>query len=173
MHIFSFSFVHFWSSVPLGVWGTYKKLEHTTHTLYIRSYSTVRRGGSREARDFWWGRDKWCGKQHRGVGKVLAKGRATTETQQGEIDRSVHTFLYHPAGLPLFPAHFGVTTNYIVSLKNWSPNKRRSSVILKESKNVNYIIFFDFLTGMKIVVPENFNFQYPNNFLSIIFFGWG
>ena len=105
MHIFSFSFVHFWSSRPLGVWGTHKKLERTTHTLYIRLYSTVRRGGS-------------C------VGKVLAKGRATSETQQGEIDRSVHTSLYHPARLPLCPAHFGVATNYIVS-----PKKRRSSVV--------------------------------------------
>ena len=65
---------------------------------------------------------------HHGVGKVLAKGRATSETQQGEIDRSVHTSLYHPARLPLCPAHFGVETNYIVSPKNLSPNNRRSSV---------------------------------------------
>ena len=67
-------------------------------------------------------------RHHHGVGKVLAKDRATCETQQGEIDRSVHTSLYHPARLPLCPAHFGVATNYIVSPKNWSPNKRRSSV---------------------------------------------
>ena len=72
---------------------------------------------------------QWCGKQHHGVGKVLAKGRATSETQQGEKDRSVHTSLYHHAGLPLCPAHFGVVTNYIVSPKNWSPKNRRSSVI--------------------------------------------
>ena len=65
------------------------------------------------------------------VGKVLAKGRTTSETQQGEIDRSVHTSLYHPARLPLYPAHFGVATNYIVSPKNWSLNKRRSSVFSK------------------------------------------
>ena len=42
MNIFSFSFVHFQSSRPLGVSGTHKKLERTTHTLYIRLYSTVR-----------------------------------------------------------------------------------------------------------------------------------
>ena len=131
MHIFSFSFVHFWSLRPLGVWGTHKKLERTTHTLYIRLYSTVRRGGSgcrrrRAAVRLW----QWCGKHHHGVVKVLAKGRATSETQQGEIDRSVHTSLYRPARLPLCPAHFGVTTNYIVSPKNWSPNNRRSSVLL-------------------------------------------
>ena len=69
------------------------------------------------------------GKHHHGVVKVLAKGRATSETQQGEIDRSVHTFLYYPARLPLCPAHFGVATNYIVSPKNRSPNNRRSSVL--------------------------------------------
>ena len=45
-----------------------------------------------------------------GVVKVLAKGRATSETQQGEIDHSVHTSLYRPARLPLCPAHFGVAT---------------------------------------------------------------
>ena len=65
---------------------------------------------------------------HQGVVKVLAKGRATSETQQGEIDRSVHTPLYRPVRLPLCPAHFGVTTNYIVSPKNRSPNNRRSSL---------------------------------------------
>ena len=68
-------------------------------------------------------------KQNHGVGKVLAKGRATSETQQGEIDRSVHTSLYHPARLPLCPAHFGVTTNYIVS-----PKKRRSSVFMNRNE---------------------------------------
>ena len=73
---------------------------------------------------------QWCGKQHHGVGKVLAKGRATSETQQGEIDRSVHTSLYRPARLPLCPAHFGVVTNYTVSPMNWSPNNRRSSVFV-------------------------------------------
>ena len=123
MHIFPFSIVHFWSSRPLGVWGTHKQLERTTHTLYIRVYTrlldvaaTVRP----------W---QWRGKQHYGVGKVLAKGRATSETQQGKIDCSVHKSLYHLARLPLCPAHFGVTNNYIVSPKNWSPKKRRSSVI--------------------------------------------
>ena len=65
---------------------------------------------------------------HQGVVKVLAKGRATSETQQGEIDRSVHTPLYRPVRLPLCPAHFGVTTNYIVSPNNRRPNNRRSSV---------------------------------------------
>ena len=46
-------------------------------------------------------------------------------------------------------------------------------MILKESKSVNYIIFFDFSTGRKIVVPENFDFQYSRNFLRIRFFGIG
>ena len=64
------------------------------------------------------------------VRKVLAKGRATSETQQGEIDRSVHTSLYHPAQLPLSPSHFGVATNYIVS-----PKKRRSSLLQKVGKS--------------------------------------
>ena len=31
-------------------------------------------------------------------------------------------------------------------------------IILKESKSANYIIFLDYLTGMKIVDPENFDF---------------
>ena len=131
MHFFSFSFVHFWSSRPLGVWGTHKKLERTTHTLYIRLYSTVRRGSSREAVTI------WCVKHHYGVVKVLAKGRATSETQQGEIDRSVHTPLYRPGRLHLCPAHFGVTNNYIVSPKNRSPNNRRSSVVTFK----NYIFY--------------------------------
>ena len=69
------------------------------------------------------------GKHHYGVVKVLAKGRATSETQQGEIDRWVHTSLYHPARLSLCPVQFGVTTTYIVSPKNGSPNNRRSSVL--------------------------------------------
>ena len=30
---------------------------------------------------------------------------------------------------------------------------------MKESKNANHIIFLDFLTGMKTVVPENFDFN--------------
>ena len=59
------------------------------HTLYIRLYSTVRRGGRR----------------HLGVGKVLTQGRATSETQQGETDRSVHTSLYHPAPDSLSAPH--------------------------------------------------------------------
>ena len=33
-------------SAQLG--GTHKKLERKTHTLYLRLYSTVRRGGSRD-----------------------------------------------------------------------------------------------------------------------------
>ena len=32
-------------------------------------------------------------------------------------------------------------------------------LILKESKSVNHFIFCDYLTAMKIVVPENFDFQ--------------
>ena len=46
-------------------------------------------------------------------------------------------------------------------------------IILKENKSANLIIFFDYLTGMKIVVPENFDFQYSKNFLRIRFFGIG
>ena len=122
MHIFSFSFVHIWSSRPLGVWGIHKKLERTTHTLYIYVYTGLLDGAA--AVRPW----QWCGKQH-GVGKVLTKGRATSETQQDEIDRSVNTSLYHPARLPLYPADFGITSNYIASPKNWSPKKQRSSVI--------------------------------------------
>ena len=74
---------------------------------------------------------QWCDKQHHGVGKVLAKGRATSEPQQGEINRWVHMSLYHSAWLLLYPAHFGVTTNYLVS-----PKKRRSSVC-KSRKHCN------------------------------------
>ena len=33
-------------------------------------------------------------------------------------------------------------------------------ITLKESKSTNYIIFFDYSTGIKIIVPENFDFQY-------------
>ena len=33
-------------------------------------------------------------------------------------------------------------------------------IILKENYNENYIIFLNYLIGMKIVVPENFDFQY-------------
>ena len=44
-------------------------------------------------------------------------------------------------------------------------------IILKESKSVNHIIFLDYLTGMKIVVSENFNFQYSKNYLCIRCFG--
>ena len=43
-------------------------------------------------------------------------------------------------------------------------------IILKESKSAKYIIFLDYLTGMKIAVPENFDFQYSKNSLSIRFF---
>ena len=72
---------------------------------------------------------QWCGKHHHGVGKLVAKGRTTSETPQDKIDRSVHTSLYHPDRLPVCPAHFGVTTIYKVSPTNWSPKKRRSSVL--------------------------------------------
>ena len=44
---------------------------------------------------------------------------------------------------------------------------------MKENKRVNHIIFLDHLTGVKIVVPENFDFQYAKNFLRIRFFGIG
>ena len=71
---------------------------------------------------------QWCCKHHHGVGKVLAKDRTTSETQQGEIDHSVRTSLYHPARLPLCPAYFGVATNYIVSgfIRFWHRNRRHS-----------------------------------------------
>ena len=46
-------------------------------------------------------------------------------------------------------------------------------IVLKKSKSANHIIFLDYLTGMKIVVPENFDFQYSKNFLRIRFFGIG
>ena len=80
------------------------------------------------------------GKHHHGVVKVLAKGRATSETQQGEMDRSVHTSLYHPARLPLCPAHFGVATNFIVNPKNWSLNNRRSSVLEKKNGETEMVL---------------------------------
>ena len=35
------------------------------------------------------------------------------------------------------------------------------------------MIFLDYLTDMKIVVTENFNFLYSNNFLRIRFLGIG
>ena len=44
-------------------------------------------------------------------------------------------------------------------------------LILKESKSANHLIFLDCLTAMKIVVLENFDFQYSKNFLRIRFFG--
>ena len=67
-------------------------------------------------------------------------GRATSETQQGEIDRSVHTPLYRNARLPLCPAHFGVTTNYIVSPNNRRPNNRRSSVLVFHETRYSRVI---------------------------------
>ena len=46
--------------------------------------------------------------------------------------------------------------------------------ILKESKNANYIIYFDYLTSRKIVVPiETLFFNIQKNFLHIWFFGIG
>ena len=39
--------------------------------------------------------------------------------------------------------------------------------------SANRIIFLDYLTAMKIVVTENFDFQYSKNFLRITFFGIG
>ena len=45
--------------------------------------------------------------------------------------------------------------------------------MLKESESVNYIIFLDYWTGRKIVVPENFDFRYSKNFLGIRFFEIG
>ena len=45
--------------------------------------------------------------------------------------------------------------------------------MLKKIKNTNYIIFLDYLTGMKIFVLKNFDFQYSKNFLRIRFFGIG
>ena len=47
------------------------------HTLYIRLYLTVRRGGSRKAVTMIKQASPRC------IGKVLAKGRTTSETQQG------------------------------------------------------------------------------------------
>ena len=46
-------------------------------------------------------------------------------------------------------------------------------IILKENKSANHIIWLDYLTGMKIVTPENFDFQYSKNFQRIRFFGIG
>ena len=46
-------------------------------------------------------------------------------------------------------------------------------MILEESKSANNIDFLDYSTGMKIIVPENFDFQYSKKFLSISFFGIG
>ena len=43
-------------------------------------------------------------------------------------------------------------------------------IILKESVSANHIIFFDYLTGMKIIFPENSDIQYSKNVLHIIFF---
>ena len=37
----------------------------------------------------------------------------------------------------------------------------------------NHIIFLDYLTGIKIVVPENFDLQYLKNFLLIKFYKIG
>ena len=42
---------------------------------------------------------------------------------------------------------------------------------MKESNSANHIISLDYLTSMKIIVPENFDFQYSKNFLRIRFFG--
>ena len=44
-------------------------------------------------------------------------------------------------------------------------------IILKESKSANHIIFLDYLTGMKIIIPENFDFQYLKNVPRIRCFG--
>ena len=40
-------------------------------------------------------------------------------------------------------------------------------------KSASRKIFLDYLTDMKIFVPENFDFRYSNNFLRIRFFGIG
>ena len=40
-------------------------------------------------------------------------------------------------------------------------------------KSANHIIFLDYLTTMKSVVPENFDFQCSKNFLRIRFFAIG
>ena len=45
--------------------------------------------------------------------------------------------------------------------------------MLKERKSANHIIFLEYLTGTKIVVPENFDFQYSKNFLLNRFLGLG
>ena len=108
---------------------------------------------------------QWCVKHHHGVVKVLAQGRATSETQQGEIDRSVHTPLYHPARLPLCPAHFGVATNYIVSPKNRSPNNRRSSVHFCQ-KSGNKVM--DWNNETLIIVTETLAKIYTRNYLPMI-----
>ena len=131
MHIFSFSFVHFF------IRCTY------VYTRLLDAAAAVRP----------W---QWWGKQHHGVGKVLAKRRATSETQQSEIDRSVHTSLYHPARLPLCPAHFDVTTNYIVSPKNWSPKKRHSSVcyIWPQKTHTNFQIFLKISLAVMVEIAR-------------------
>ena len=36
--------------------------------------------------------------------------------------------------------------------------------MLKEIKSTKHIIFLDYLNGMKMVVPEKFDFQYSKNF---------
>ena len=41
----------------------------------------------------------------------------------------------------------------------------------EKSKSADHIIFRNYLTGMKIVVRQNFDFQYSQNFLYIRFFG--
>ena len=45
--------------------------------------------------------------------------------------------------------------------------------MLKESTSANHTTFIDYLTGMKIVVPENFDFQYSTTFRRIRFLGLG
>ena len=47
------------------------------------------------------------------------------------------------------------------------------NIILKKTKRANHIIFLNYLTGMKIVVPDNFDFQYSKNFQRIRFSGIG
>ena len=44
---------------------------------------------------------------------------------------------------------------------------------MKESKSAKHIILFNYLSGMKIFVPKNFDFQYSKNSLQIRFFGIG
>ena len=47
------------------------------------------------------------------------------------------------------------------------------SIILEAIESENHIISLDSLTGMKSVVPENFDFQYSKNLLRIWFFWIG